>query len=231
MGRHTLTVLPAGEIPPNPAELLASARMAEILRDVRARYDMMIVDTAPLLSVVDAAVIAQNVDSTVVVVDASRTRLAQLGRALTALQSAGIELAGVIFTHTRPRRADSYYNYSSATGPSTPLRSRRRGKSLTPSGRAHPLVEAGSHRRAESARERRRRKSAVEPACDFVGRIGDSPSIGGGCVALLRERPGGIQFRDDLRPLPEDLLQRAGDRARVAGRHSIRRRYTPRLLR
>ncbi|MGC5172272.1 polysaccharide biosynthesis tyrosine autokinase [Micromonospora sp. DT81.3] len=137
-GDTSLTVLPAGEIPPNPAELLASARMAEILTEIRGRFDMMVVDTAPLLSVVDAAVIAQHVDSTVVVVDVSKTRLAQLSRALTALRSAGVEVAGIIFTHARRRRSDSYYDYSSEARVTASLRGRGRGKTLTPAGELAP---------------------------------------------------------------------------------------------
>lgn len=131
-GDAPLWVLPAGEIPPNPAELLASARMAEVLTEIRGQFDMMIVDTAPLLSVVDATVIAQNVDSTLVVVDVNRTRLAQLSRALTALRTTGIELAGIVFTHVKARRSDSYYNYSSEGTEGSTRRSRSGRGERTP---------------------------------------------------------------------------------------------------
>ncbi|MGL4256554.1 MAG: polysaccharide biosynthesis tyrosine autokinase, partial [Microbacterium sp.] len=87
-GENSLWVLPAGEVPPNPAELLASARMAELLRELRSEFDVMVVDTAPLLSVSDATIIAQHVDTTIVVADVTKVRLAQLSRSLQSLDRA-----------------------------------------------------------------------------------------------------------------------------------------------
>lgn len=124
-GESSLWVLPAGEVPPNPAELLASARMSELLLELRAQVDVMIVDTAPLLSVADATIIAQVVDTTIMVVDVKRTRMQQLGRAVAALTAVRANVAGIVFTRVRARRRDSYY-YSSAPVPSAPRHAERR---------------------------------------------------------------------------------------------------------
>lgn len=118
-GDSNLCVLPAGEVPPNPAELLASARMAEVLTELGSRFDVMIVDTAPLLSVADATIIAPLVDTTIVVADVTRVRVAQLDRALSSLIAVRAQVAGVLFSRVKPGRRDPY-NYYTAK-PSTRL--------------------------------------------------------------------------------------------------------------
>lgn len=110
-GETSLWVLPAGEVPPNPAELLASARMTELLRELHHDFDMMVVDTAPLLSVSDATIIAQSVDTTIVVADVSKVHLAQLARSLEALDRARAQVAGVVFSRVKRQRGDDYNYY------------------------------------------------------------------------------------------------------------------------
>ncbi|MFE7845368.1 polysaccharide biosynthesis tyrosine autokinase [Microbacterium sp. NPDC057407] len=110
-GDTSLWVLPAGEVPPNPAELLASVAMTELLRELRAQFDVMIVDTAPLLSVSDATIIAQSVDTTIVVADVTKVHLAQLGRSLEALDRARAQVAGVLFSRVKRQRGDDYNYY------------------------------------------------------------------------------------------------------------------------
>lgn len=115
-GDSRLSVLPAGEVAPNPAELLASARMAEILTELRARFDVMIVDTAPLLSVADATIIAPLMDTTIVVADVSKVRAVQLERALSSLAAVRAQVAGILFSRVKRARRDAYnYYYSPVT--------------------------------------------------------------------------------------------------------------------
>lgn len=115
-GDSSLSVLPAGEVPPNPAELLASARMSELLRELRDKFDVMVVDTAPLLSVSDATIIAQSVDTTIVVADVSKVHLAQLARSLEALDRARAQVAGVLFSRVKRQRGDDYNYYYGPSG-------------------------------------------------------------------------------------------------------------------
>lgn len=122
-GESSLSFLPAGEVPPNPAELLASARMSELLGELRAKFDVMVVDTAPLLSVSDAAIIAQYVDTTVIVADVTKVRLAQLSRSLATLERGRAQIAGVLLSRVKQRRSDEY-NYYYA-GPAEGKRRRR----------------------------------------------------------------------------------------------------------
>lgn len=108
-GNSTLDILTAGAIPPNPAELLGSARMQNIVNAARKNYDFVIIDTAPVLSVADVSVIAQLLDSVVVVVDSTKLRKAQLEQATETLEMAGTHISGIILNKVkRPRVRDVY---------------------------------------------------------------------------------------------------------------------------
>ncbi|MET4637641.1 polysaccharide biosynthesis tyrosine autokinase [Mycetocola sp. 2940] len=109
-GRTSLDVLAAGEVPPNPAELLASTRMKDLLATLSERYDFIIVDTAPVLSVADATVIAQQADATILVVDASAVRRAQVSQSINALELAGAYVSGVVLNRIpAPKHQDPYF--------------------------------------------------------------------------------------------------------------------------
>ena len=107
--RSTLEILPAGAVPPNPAELLASERMKEILDQVADDYDLVVIDTAPVQVVADATVIAQQVDSVLIVADTTRVRRAQLAATIEALERTGAHISGVVLNRVKPRPHDDYY--------------------------------------------------------------------------------------------------------------------------
>ena len=107
--RSTLEILPAGAVPPNPAELLASERMKEILDQVADDYDLIVVDTAPVQVVADATVIAQQVDSVLIVADTTRVRRAQLAATIEALERTGAHISGVVLNRVKPRPRHDYY--------------------------------------------------------------------------------------------------------------------------
>ena len=73
-----LSFIASGRFPPNPAELLGSARMQEILHEAKARFDVVLLDSPPLLAVTDAAVLATMVDGVVLVIRAQRTKLREV---------------------------------------------------------------------------------------------------------------------------------------------------------
>lgn len=131
-GDTRLEVLSAGDIPPNPSELLDSSRMKEVLAEASAAYDVVILDTAPVLSVSDSSLIAQEVDSTVIVVDATQLRQAQLEQTLETLDAAGAHISGLILNRVKPtNRSDRYYEAeelgrSSISALSTPAATARR---------------------------------------------------------------------------------------------------------
>lgn len=100
-------VLPAGPVPPNPSELLASRRMADLLAEARQTYNYVIVDAPALLPVTDAAVVAARADGTVLVVRHRRTTEDQVASAMDTLEAVSARLFGTVLSMTprahRPR--------------------------------------------------------------------------------------------------------------------------------
>lgn len=107
--RSTLEILPAGAVPPNPAELLASDRMKELIQQVADEYELVVIDTAPVEVVADATVLAQQVDSVLIVADTTRVRRAQLAATIEALERAGAHISGVVLNRVKARPRDDYY--------------------------------------------------------------------------------------------------------------------------
>jgi capsular exopolysaccharide synthesis family protein len=107
----SLAYLPAGAVPPNPAELLASHRMAEMMRQWSEQYDRVIIDTAPILAVSDSLAPAARADSVLLVVRAGVTRKKALMRTREMLRRVNAHLLGAVVNDIDMRK-DSYYNYS-----------------------------------------------------------------------------------------------------------------------
>jgi succinoglycan biosynthesis transport protein ExoP len=105
-----LTYLPAGAVPPNPAELLASHRMAEMMRQWQGEYDRVLIDTAPILAVSDSLAPAARADAVLLVVRASVTRKKALVRARELLRRANARVLGAVVNDI-DLRTDSYYGY------------------------------------------------------------------------------------------------------------------------
>lgn len=107
-----LTLLPSGPIPPNPAEMLGSARMSNLLTSLQDRFDIVLVDTPPVLAVTDAAVVAPKVDGVVLVVRSGAVPREQAIRAKVALEAVKANLLGVILAGLKSDDQDGYYyNY------------------------------------------------------------------------------------------------------------------------
>ncbi|GIE97300.1 polysaccharide biosynthesis tyrosine autokinase [Paractinoplanes rishiriensis] len=93
-----LWLLSSGHRPPNPSELLGSQRMADLLDELRGRFDMIIVDSPPLLPVADGAVVAARADGALLLVRARKTTAAQVAAAVRALTAVDARLLGTVFT-------------------------------------------------------------------------------------------------------------------------------------
>ncbi len=111
-GDSSLSFLPSGSLPPNPSELLGSQRMSDLLVRLRRDYDLVIIDTPPLLPVTDAAVLATQVDGVVLIARHGKTRRAQLHAAAQTLESVNARLLGVVLNMTR-RERNARYDYAS----------------------------------------------------------------------------------------------------------------------
>ncbi|WP_308295394.1 polysaccharide biosynthesis tyrosine autokinase [Streptomyces sp. MUM 178J] len=106
-----LSVLAGGAVPPNPTELLASARMSEVLQDLANTYEAVIVDTAPLLPVADTIGLAPLAQGTLLVVRSSKTGRDQVRTATDALEQVGGRVLGTVFNMAAPPKGDRYEAY------------------------------------------------------------------------------------------------------------------------
>jgi capsular exopolysaccharide synthesis family protein len=95
---HNLTVIPAGSMPMNPAELLGSTAMRRLLDKLRTQFDRVILDTPPVLPLADVAVLAPIVDGTLLVVRAGVTPKPAIENALRAFDSS--RLLGVVLNES-----------------------------------------------------------------------------------------------------------------------------------
>jgi capsular exopolysaccharide synthesis family protein len=106
-----LFVLPAGTPPPNPAELMASSQMFDLLAELRDQYDHLVVDTPPTLSVTDAVVLSTRADAVVLVIRSSQTTKPALRRARDILAQVNARVAGVLLNAVNLDSPDYYYYY------------------------------------------------------------------------------------------------------------------------
>jgi capsular exopolysaccharide synthesis family protein len=107
-GKAGLYVLPAGSVPPNPSELLGSARMESMLAEFNRAFDVVIFDSPPLLPVTDAAILAKKVGGAIIIVAAGRTHKNQLKGAVTALHNVGAPISGLVLTMLPTKGPDAY---------------------------------------------------------------------------------------------------------------------------
>jgi len=104
-------VLAAGTPPPNPAELLASTQMRDLLEELRAKYDFIVVDTPPTLSVTDAVVLSPRADAVVLVIRSGQTTKQALRRARDLLMQVNAKVSGVLLNAVDLSSPDYYYYY------------------------------------------------------------------------------------------------------------------------
>ena len=107
-----LSVLPAGPLPPSPAELLSSPRMAALLEQFDQTYDLVVIDSAPILGLADSTELAALADGVMIVVEADRGRGGQLRNALRRLRGSNPVILGAVLTKFDPKAAgNAYYSY------------------------------------------------------------------------------------------------------------------------
>ena len=108
LGKTSLDLLPAGQIPPNPSELLGSVAMADLLERLSESYDMVLLDSPPLLPVTDAVVLSNLAGGALVVAGVDRIHRPQLQQSLESLETAGAHLFGIVMNKIARREAAAY---------------------------------------------------------------------------------------------------------------------------
>ena len=116
-GVENLYLIAAGNIPPNPSELLIAPQMVELLDRLKEVCDIIIIDGTPAQLVTDALILARLVDSTVVVAASNQTKREDLKRCVTNIQNVGGKIAGIVM-NKMPINAKKYeqsYYYGSTS--------------------------------------------------------------------------------------------------------------------
>lgn len=127
-----LSIVPSGSVPPNPSELLGSSALRAILDEARARYDMVIIDSPPVLAVTDPAVLASMVDGTIVVVRAGTATRDAVRRTIAQLRATHAHVLGAVVNDVSRRQAGYGAYRAYYVSRAAPSRSSRRPGLPTP---------------------------------------------------------------------------------------------------
>ena len=125
-----LYFMPSGILPADAAGILNSRRMSELIADVKSRFDLVLIDSPPILGVSDASVLASEVDLTMIVIQHRKLPRSMLVRVKQAIENVGGNLLGVVLNNVDVRSDSqyqyytSYYTYYSPTNTETKVKSR-----------------------------------------------------------------------------------------------------------
>jgi len=128
---ENLKVITSGPIPPNPADMLGSKRMTQLIEDLKTKAEIIIFDTPPVTAVADTSILAARVDGLILVVRSGHTRRSPLQHSQEILSSSGANLLGAVLNQTPRRERDYAYYYSPDSQP------RQRSRFSNPFKRSH----------------------------------------------------------------------------------------------
>jgi len=105
-----LSIITSGSLPPNPSELLASTKMQDVINLLTKHFDMVILDSPPLLAVTDALILAKSVDGVILVIDPKKTKRGAIQQAVEQLKRLDARLLGIVLNNIKVKRSSYYYN-------------------------------------------------------------------------------------------------------------------------
>ena len=105
-----LDILTTGPTPPNPVELLGSDNNRKLMKVLRKKYDVLILDCPPILGLSDALVLTQFSDANLITFSFKKTKKENLDRAIKAFETANVKVTGVV-ANKAPMRKHGYYGY------------------------------------------------------------------------------------------------------------------------
>lgn len=104
-----LCVLTSGKIPPNPAEMINSNSMNNLLQELKDEYDFIIIDSPPLENVTDGQILSAKVDGTILVIKAGESKMDAVKEAKNLLNKVGANIIGIVMNQVRKNKKDYYY--------------------------------------------------------------------------------------------------------------------------
>ena len=106
-----LVILTSGKIPPNPAEMLSSKAMGNLLETLKQNFDYIILDTPPVQAVTDSQILSTKADGTILVVRAERTKKDSVQNAINLLKKVNANIIGTVLNGVEASRNKYYYYY------------------------------------------------------------------------------------------------------------------------
>ena len=111
MYNKNLSIITAGKVPPNPAEMLGSKAMSAFLEEMKEHFDYIILDTPPILPVTDSKLLAIKADATVVVVRSEVSKSKHVSQAFKELEKVNANIIGTILNDVKMYSEKLYYDY------------------------------------------------------------------------------------------------------------------------
>jgi polysaccharide biosynthesis transport protein len=106
-----LSILPCGPIPPNPAELLHTAKFSRLLEELKSKFDIVMLDSPPVGVVIDAAIIGPQVDGAIIVSESGSTNREALIQALRQMRDVGTKILGCVLNNVDLAKETGYGGY------------------------------------------------------------------------------------------------------------------------
>lgn len=106
-----IMVLTGGPIPPNPAELVGSNRMKRLIKEASEQFDIVLIDTPPIVAVTDAAILAQEADGVIIVLASGEVNKDYAQRAKEQLDKVGAKILGAVLNKADLNTSEYYYYY------------------------------------------------------------------------------------------------------------------------
>lgn len=110
-GIDNLAILPSGPIPPNPAELLSSKQLKEVIQIAKNEYDLILFDTPPVLAVADAAILGNACDGIIFVIRSGHTEIEAAQKSMELLDNAKAKVLGTVLNGRKASEQTYYYYY------------------------------------------------------------------------------------------------------------------------
>jgi succinoglycan biosynthesis transport protein ExoP len=176
----TMDVLPAGQLPPNPTDLLLSGRMSEVIAEAMTNYDLVVLDTPPISIVSDATLVMKEVSGVIVVIRLGKTPREAAARLNEKLANLGARILGVVANGLSSRDADDYgygYGYPSRA-PTSPLVTRPSAVRAGPSGPRMPTPPGAGSTEAASAGDTAASADRTSAAPHSVPRSAGDEAVG-----------------------------------------------------
>ena len=105
-----IDLLPTGAMPPNPVELLGSEQNKKLLEKLKEKYDLILMDTAPIIGLSDSLILATLADINLITVSAKKTKMENLERVKKLFDQNNLKISGVIFNRAQVS-GNGYYSY------------------------------------------------------------------------------------------------------------------------